>query len=41
VAKARALLLDGTEQVLAVKQEGGKLQVTVPASEVAAVRFAK
>jgi hypothetical protein len=40
VAKAKAFLLDGTEQTLQVKQDGGKLVVTVPASEVTAVRFA-
>ena len=36
---AKAFLLDGTQQVLPVKLEGSKLIVTVPASEVAAVKF--
>lgn len=37
--RAKAMLLDGTAQAVPVKQDGSRLVVTVPASEIAAVRF--
>ena len=41
LTKAKALLLDGTEQDVAIKRDATTMRVTVPAAEICALRFSR